>query len=543
MHSSGRLMKLRQRWESFWRQRGRTSQASPRTAAADSLALESLEDRILLAAPTAYEQYMLELVNAARRDPAAYAASLGINLNEGLPAGTLSSEMRQPLAFNPALIQAAANHSQWMLDQGQFSHYGPGGISPGQRMTAAGYQFSGNSTWGENIAYRGTSGTLDPGSYTRVAQEALFVDAGVSGRGHRINLLNDNFMEVGIGIRTGRYNGFNALMATQDFARTASPAIFTGVVYSDGVVSDQFYTPGEGLGGITVTAVRDGGGQTYTTTTWGSGGFSLPLPKGRYSFLVEGPGLSSSQFMPVVLMGTKNRKFDFVNGRIRQAPEIALSGAGYAIIHLDSTPRAEDGTHFGNGDVGSFVERTFTIRNLGNAALLLNGAPRVAISGAHAADFSVSVQPPAEVAGGTSVTFTVRFNPTAAGLRSARLAIASNDSNENPFQFSLAGQGVNPLVPSAYYAGNSWNGGNTSSNSALGFGGFASSSPGSPTPTLPGLLASALPAGDETEFGQLVPIDHGTVIALDRQFSSAVATPGLWSLAAAIELSELDSGI
>ena len=55
-------------------------------------ALEALEARRhLTATPTNDEQYMLELINRARANPAAEAATYGIDLNEGLSAGTISS--------------------------------------------------------------------------------------------------------------------------------------------------------------------------------------------------------------------------------------------------------------------------------------------------------------------------------------------------------------------------------------------------------------------------------------------------------------------
>ncbi len=74
----------------------------------------------LMIQPSVLEQYMLELVNAAR-------AKVG----------------SQPLAFNLNLNQAAEDHSQWMLATDEFSHTGAGGSQPDQRMSAAGYGFSG----------------------------------------------------------------------------------------------------------------------------------------------------------------------------------------------------------------------------------------------------------------------------------------------------------------------------------------------------------------------------------------------------------------
>ncbi|MGI6300562.1 MAG: hypothetical protein ACOX52_05840 [Verrucomicrobiota bacterium] len=44
-------------------------------------------DEFIHGDPTHYEQLMLELVNRARANPVAEADRLGIELNEGLPAG------------------------------------------------------------------------------------------------------------------------------------------------------------------------------------------------------------------------------------------------------------------------------------------------------------------------------------------------------------------------------------------------------------------------------------------------------------------------
>ena len=56
-------------------------------------AAESLERRRLLSAafPTDLEQYVVELINHERANPAAEAALYHIDLNEGLPAGTISA--------------------------------------------------------------------------------------------------------------------------------------------------------------------------------------------------------------------------------------------------------------------------------------------------------------------------------------------------------------------------------------------------------------------------------------------------------------------
>jgi uncharacterized protein YkwD len=417
------------------------------------LNLEVLEPRSLLAAifPTGYEQYMVELINSARANPAAYAASLGIDLNEGLAAGTISTAAKQPLAINPYLTDGAQGHSQWMLDVDQFSHTGAGGTSPTQRMQNAGYVFSGSWTSGENIAYRGTTGTPNVTSYTKIIEEDLFIDSGISGRGHRRNLMNGTFAEVGVGIRTGLYSIYNSVMATQDFAKSGTTMWLTGVAFADTVTADNFYTPGEGLANITIEAIRDGNGLRYSTTTWASGGYALALPKGRYSIMAKGTGLGASQFIPSLNMGTQNMKRDFKVGTVRVAPEIAVRGNNSYVPNNDTTPRTADNTDFGAVALsGGTITKTFAVTNFGNGTLNLTGSPRVVIGGACASDFTVTLQPAASISGESSSTFTIAFDPSAAGLRTATVTIASNDGNEVPFTFTIAGTGQ---APAAYSSG------------------------------------------------------------------------------------------
>ena len=170
-----------------------------------------------MAQPTAFEQYFLELVNRARLDPAAEAARLGIGLNDGLAAGTITTAAKAPLAFNPLLIDAAEAHSAWMLATDTFSHTGANGSSPGDRMAAAGYAFGGSWSWGENISIR-WGGTQ---AITPAAIDA-FHDGLFRSPGHRTNIENAGFREIGIGVQAGEYQGSNGLTATEDFARSGT---------------------------------------------------------------------------------------------------------------------------------------------------------------------------------------------------------------------------------------------------------------------------------------------------------------------------------
>jgi hypothetical protein len=292
-----------------------------------SVSFESLESRTLLstATPSADEQFMLELINRARALPSVEANRYKIALNEGLPAHTLSTSARQPLAFNLTLISAARLHSQWMLGAKSFSHTGVNGSNPQSRMTGAGYVFpTGSTSWAENLGWAGRR-LFTPLTADMVSElhRRLFVDANVAGRGHRVNMLRDNLKEIGVGVATGTFNGFRSAMTTSDFAASGSGVFLTGVAYTDAVRPNKFYNVGEGLAGITITATRSDG-KIFTTTTWSSGGYTLPLSPGTYTLRASG-----SLFPPTastITIKDRNIKTDFLPAALvdQSAPTATL---------------------------------------------------------------------------------------------------------------------------------------------------------------------------------------------------------------------------
>ncbi|MFN6945291.1 MAG: beta strand repeat-containing protein [Cytophagaceae bacterium] len=126
------------------------------------------------------------------------------------------------------------------------------------------------------------------------------------------------------------------------------------------------------------------------------------------------------------------------------------SGAGPEInVRVGATNILTGGTRaFGNQNVGtSSTAVTFTIENLGNSVLNLNGTPRIAISGTNAAEFTINqATTTATVAAGASTTFTVTFSPTSAGAKTAAISIANNDADENPYVINLTGTGQAPEI-------------------------------------------------------------------------------------------------
>lgn len=135
-------------------------------------------------------------------------------------------------------------------------------------------------------------------------------------------------------------------------------------------------------------------------------------------------------------------------------PEIDVSGNGISIANGDTTPRASDGTDFGAVDAnGGTATFTYTLSNVGYAGMSLSGSPLVAVTGANAADFTVTAQPDPSIPARGATTFVVRFKPSAVGMRTATLSIVSDDSRKSPFEFGIRGLGV-VAVPLIVVTGN-----------------------------------------------------------------------------------------
>jgi uncharacterized protein YkwD len=264
-----------------------------------SLRFENLEDRQLLssAAPNNDQQLALQLINMARTTPQAASQWLTQDNSsevkktlkhfsvdvDAVKSTIASSRPLPPVAWNGDLAEAAQGHSQDMANNQYQSHTGSDGSSADDRIKAAGYMRAESSA--ENaFAYANS---------VENSMQAFLYDWGVADAGHRRNLLQpgvaptDAFNEVGVGVvKTGgmRSSGgkMGPVVITQNFAsRADAPTQLVGVVYSDDDGND-FYTPGEGKGGVAIDATNLDTGETDSTKTWESGGYQIPLAKGRY---------------------------------------------------------------------------------------------------------------------------------------------------------------------------------------------------------------------------------------------------------------------
>jgi len=103
----------------------------------------------------------------------------------------------QALKFNSQLTALGERYAQDMINRNFFSHYNPEGQSPFDRMKQAGISYG---YAGENLAIN---------SNVDSAEKAF-----MNSSGHRANILNPNYTEVGIGVR---YDAKGSAYVVQEF--------------------------------------------------------------------------------------------------------------------------------------------------------------------------------------------------------------------------------------------------------------------------------------------------------------------------------------
>lgn len=149
----------------------------------------------------ALECKVLELVNDRRREGACcHDPATGTNSKcyAANPTGMLKP--------NAMLLAAATKHSEDMRDRDFFSHYNPDFEGPGDRITAAGFQWM---SYAENIA----SGYGTP--------EAVMDGWMSSTTGHCDNVMSPGSTLLGVGIAVGQKPWGDHIYWTQKFGTWA----------------------------------------------------------------------------------------------------------------------------------------------------------------------------------------------------------------------------------------------------------------------------------------------------------------------------------
>ncbi len=269
--------------------------------------------------PSDEEQLYLEYLNRARANPPSEGNILANTTDPdvldsyrffSVDLALMQSQFNaispaQPLSMNSKLMAAARLHSGDMFTNSFQGHVGSNGSTLGTRATAQGYNYS---TLGENV-YSYAASVFH-------GHAGFEVDWGVgpggmqTPPGHRINIHTNGFRDVGVGVVDGTNGSVGPQLVTQDFGtqQGATPFI-TGLAYYD-INPNNFFDPGEGLGGVNVQVA----GVNFYAVTTNSGGYSVPVPgNGTYTVTFSGNGLPVTQ-RTVTVSGGNNVKVDFRPG-------------------------------------------------------------------------------------------------------------------------------------------------------------------------------------------------------------------------------------
>lgn len=298
---------------------------------------------------SASEQYLIELINQGRLDPATAAREQGIGLNSGITRdldrddGFLQSTPMQVVAPNVQLEAAAEAQSSYLLSGGSyFGHAGEGGSTIHDRVADANY--ANPLTFRENLAV--IWGALnDLEGVVERHHDALYASAE-----HRAAIFDENQSDIGINMQEGSFQGNAASMLTELFGAQVGGRYVTGVTYTD-ADRDDFYSIGEGQSGLQFST---DGAQTRSAS---AGGYALTANGDTTSVSIMQDGVTLSTLSIDTSGG--NAKLDVIthnNGDMSLAVSTdttLMSGIDDAHVlgagALNLTGHSGDNTLEGNG--------------------------------------------------------------------------------------------------------------------------------------------------------------------------------------------------
>lgn len=137
-----------------------------------------------------------------------YATNITIGDLHSISNGERTSRGVNGLNLNSKLNQAAANKAAHMFANNYWAHNAPDGTTPWSFMTAAGYSYY---TAGENLA-------------KNFSTSAGVVNGWMDSPGHKANVLNSAFKDVGYAVMNGTLQGQQTTLVVAMYAAPNAPA-------------------------------------------------------------------------------------------------------------------------------------------------------------------------------------------------------------------------------------------------------------------------------------------------------------------------------
>ncbi len=205
--------------------------------------------------------------------------------------------------------------------------------------------------------------------------------------GHRRNLHNPGYKEIGIGVINGTNGSVGPQLVTQDLGNPGSVRYITGVVYED-LNSNNFYDIGEGRPGVRINV----NGSAHYALSTASGGYAVPVnADGTYNVTFSGGSFATFATTASVISG-RNVKVDYLAQAIAMLlgdynESVVVDAADYVVwrkkfgsgtaLPNDDTPGVgnDDYTRwrarFGNTLSGSGAGESIAIPEPGTIAMLM----------------------------------------------------------------------------------------------------------------------------------------------------------------------------
>lgn len=241
--------------------------------------------------------------------------------------------------------------------------------------------------------------------------------------------------------------GNNTSIPDGDITPSASDNTDFGTMGVNHAATHTFTLENAGPGNLRVSEIN------FTGTN--ASEYSLAgAPAFPWNIAANGSQTFTVQFLPMV-PGTRTATMTVLNSDYSKMhydvalkgngalAEIEVEGNSNVIVDGDATPGTANNTDFGNISLGSDVSKTFDIKNTDMGDLIISA---INFSGTNASEFTLTNAPafPLTIAGNSTQTITVKFAPTATGLRTATIDIVNNDADEPDYDFAIQGTGATP---------------------------------------------------------------------------------------------------
>lgn len=214
------------------------------------------------------------------------------------------------------------------------------------------------------------------------------------------------------------------------------------------------------IGDGTLTYTIDDGGSPHFSIS-GAGTSLLPALTDNFSIVFTPQDYGTHEATITISNNDSNEgNYTFKVQGTGLAPDIFVRGGTSQSVLIpdgDTTPSTNEGTDFGSWNIAAAggPTHTFHVRNSVGATedLTIYSGEIIGPGAGHFAieDLPIPGKSPITVRPGEGVAFTVKFDPSSVGQKTATVRILSNDPDETPYEFQITGAGI--ALPSANVQG------------------------------------------------------------------------------------------